>query len=89
MHDEPRIMSQIAKLLERLDAPARSRVIGWTICALDVQVPRPASSGMVTNKGGPSAIANEEISHTSFARLGKFSPATEDWLLNEQDYTIL
>jgi hypothetical protein len=69
MQKELDIMSQIAKLLEQLDAPARSRVIGWTISALDVQVPRPTSSGMVTDKGGLSAVADEEASHQSFAEL--------------------
>jgi hypothetical protein len=69
MQKELEIMSQIAKLLEQLDAPARSRVIGWTISALDVQVPRPASSGMGANKSGQLAVSSEDISSSGFAEL--------------------
>src|ERR1700732_1942656 len=64
MQRELEIMSQIAKLLEQLDAPARSRVIGWTISALDVQVPKPASGGVAAVKSGQLTVPSEEVSST-------------------------
>jgi hypothetical protein len=85
MHDEPKIMSRIAKLLEQLDAPARSRVIGWTISALDVQVPKPGSGGAAANRSG---VASVQLDTSTVAPREKLSAAAEDWLVNEQDYTI-
>jgi hypothetical protein len=88
MHDEPKIMSRIAKLLEQLDAPARSRVIGWTISALDVQMPKPASSGVVAGTGISIASMKLNADASTVAPREKLSAAAEDWLVDEQDYTI-
>jgi hypothetical protein len=80
-------MVRIAKLLEQLDAPARSRVIGWTISALDVQVSGPASRSPATKS---VRVASPQFEAVTSAAAGqeKFSAAVEDWLVNEQDYTI-
>jgi hypothetical protein len=69
MQKELEIMSQIAKLLEQLDAPARARVIGWTISALDVPVSRPAGSGGLGIRGAQVGPASEEVAYSSFAEL--------------------
>jgi hypothetical protein len=69
MQKELEIMSQIAKLLEQLDAPARSRVIGWTISALDVQVPKPGSGGAAANRSGQPTVPSEEVSSSTFAEV--------------------
>jgi hypothetical protein len=69
MQKELEVMSQIAKLLEQLDGPARSRVIGWTISALDVQVSKPASPGGVSNRNVQPPVSSEEISHSNFAEV--------------------
>jgi hypothetical protein len=51
-------MSHIAKLLELLDAAARSRVLGWAISALDVQgLVRAGDSPDGRRIAGPSVFA--------------------------------
>jgi hypothetical protein len=81
MHDEPRIMSQIAQLLERLDGPARSRIIGWTVGAFDIQ-------GIPPSDPKPSQATSPTSQDLRASRLGKFTSDTEDWLVDEQDYTL-
>jgi hypothetical protein len=80
MHNEPKIMRQIAKLLEPLDAPAQARVIGWTISALDVPVSRPVGSGELGNGNAAPPLGEAEPE--------RFTSETEEWLIDEQDYTL-
>jgi hypothetical protein len=84
MHNEPKVMSQIAKLLEQLDAPARARVIGWTISALDVQVSKPVGP----DGGGVGNVAPQFVDASAATEPQRFSQATEEWLIDEQDYTL-
>ena len=77
MQDEPKIMSKVAKLLEPLDAAARSRILGWAISALDVQELRRTS-------GWAGTQTDANIS--TIAEQPKLSAGVEDWLFSEQDY---
>jgi hypothetical protein len=78
MHNEPRVMSQIAELLEQMDTPARAQVIGWAISALDIQVSQPSGNGEVGN--GIASSSPRSADTLTVTVQGEFSAATEDWV---------
>ena len=53
MQDELEVMGKVAKLLEPLEAAARSRVLGWVISALDVR----GTSGIAAGLGAANRRA--------------------------------
>jgi hypothetical protein len=69
MQKELEIMSQVAQLLEQLDGPARSRVIGWTIGALDIQVAPRSGTSSASHKASLLASPVEETAYSNFAEL--------------------
>jgi hypothetical protein len=76
---ELQVMNHIAELVERLDDPARSRVLAWAISALDVR-DLPRSGGERGARG-----SNRSLKFRA-AEDQRLSPAVEEWLRDEQDY---
>jgi hypothetical protein len=70
MQRELEVMSQIAELLEPLDAAARLRVLGWAIGAFDVQGLRQAGGGTLRDmSGGQRSSVLGEVPFSTFAEL--------------------
>ena len=84
MWSEPKVMSQIAKLLEPLDGAARSRVLGWTISALGVRDLPKLGDG---SSRGDFAEPTDRPQLESRMRNSRLNTEIEDWLFDEQDYT--
>jgi DNA-binding PadR family transcriptional regulator len=69
MQKELEIMSQVASLLEPLDAAARARVLGWAISALDVQGMAKTGGGLAGGRSGQFVSSDAQGAFSTFAEL--------------------